>query len=45
MMVVFSPLAGRLSDRIEPGIIASVGMAITAVELFLFTFLDGVLKK
>jgi len=40
VMVVFSPLAGRLSDRIEPGIIASVGMAITAVGLFLFAFLD-----
>ncbi|MDD1744604.1 MAG: MFS transporter [Candidatus Methanoperedens sp.] len=40
VMVVFSPLAGRLSDRIEPGKIASVGMAITAVGLFLFTFLD-----
>jgi len=40
VMVVFSPLAGRLSDRIEPGKIASVGMAITAVGLFLFAFLD-----
>jgi len=39
-MVVFSPLAGRLSDRIEPGKIASMGMAITAVGLFLFTFLS-----
>lgn len=40
VMVVFSPLAGRLSDRIEPGKIASIGMAITAVGLFLFTFLN-----
>jgi MFS family permease len=40
VMVVFSPFAGKLSDRIEPGIIASVGMAITALGLFLFTFLN-----
>jgi MFS family permease len=35
----FSPFAGRLSDRIEPRIIASIGMALTAVGLFLFIFL------
>lgn len=40
VMVIFSPLAGRLSDRIEPRIIASAGMAFTAAGLFLFTFLD-----
>ncbi|MFB3884402.1 MAG: MFS transporter [Thermodesulfobacteriota bacterium] len=36
---VFSPFAGKLSDRIEPGKVASTGMAITAVGLFLFIFL------
>jgi MFS family permease len=36
----FSPFAGRLSDRIEPGIVASIGMALTAVGLFLFIFLN-----
>jgi nitrate/nitrite transporter NarK len=36
----FSPFAGRLSDRIEPGIVASVGMALTAIGLFLFIFLN-----
>ncbi|HET7317963.1 MAG TPA: MFS transporter, partial [Nitrospirota bacterium] len=40
VMAVFSPLAGRLSDRIEPRVVASIGMAITASGLFLFTFLD-----
>ncbi len=35
----FSPFAGRLSDRIDPRIVASVGMALTAVCLFLLTFL------
>jgi MFS family permease len=37
MMALFSPIAGRLSDRIEPRIIASVGMAITATGLLLLT--------
>ena len=36
MMVLFSPLAGRISDRIEPRIPASIGMGIlTAGLLFL----------
>jgi len=36
----FSPFAGRLSDRIEPRIVASIGMALTAAGLFLFIFLN-----
>lgn len=40
VMAVFSPLAGRLSDKIEPRIIASTGMTLTAIGLFLFTFLS-----
>jgi len=39
MMALFSPLAGRLSDRIEPRIISSIGMSITFVGLFYFSFL------
>lgn len=39
VQAVFSPLAGRLSDRIEPRIVASAGMALTVVGLFLLTFL------
>ncbi len=35
VQAVFSPLAGRLSDRIEPRIVASVGMGFTAAGLFL----------
>jgi len=35
---LFSPFAGRLSDRIEPGIIASAGMAFTVAGLFLLIF-------
>ena len=39
MMAVLSPYAGNLSDKIEPRVIASSGMALTAIGLFLFTFL------
>ncbi len=41
IMAVFSPLAGRLSDRIEPRIVASVGMAFTTAGLVLFTYLTN----
>ncbi len=34
-MTLLSPLAGRLSDKRNPGVIASVGMAITASGLIL----------
>jgi MFS family permease len=40
IMAAFSPLAGRLSDRIEPRIVATLGMIITTIGLFLFTFLE-----
>jgi len=40
VQALFSPLAGRLSDRIEPRIIASVGMGLTTIGLGLLTFLD-----
>lgn len=39
MQALFSPLAGRLSDRIESRIVASLGMAFTAVGLTFFIFL------
>lgn len=40
IMTVFSPIAGSLSDRISPGILASAGMALTTLGLFLFIFLS-----
>jgi EmrB/QacA subfamily drug resistance transporter len=40
VMALFSPYAGRLSDRVSPHKIASVGMAICAVNLLLFAFID-----
>jgi len=36
----FSPFAGKLSDRTEPRIVASIGMALTGVGLFLLIFLN-----
>ena len=41
VQAIFSPLAGRLSDRIEPGVIASMGMALTTAGLVFFVFLNG----
>ena len=38
--VIFSPFAGRLSDRVEPRVIASAGMALTTAGLVLFIFLN-----
>jgi EmrB/QacA subfamily drug resistance transporter len=40
MQVLFSPYSGRLSDRIEPRIVASIGMVLTAIGLFLLTLLN-----
>ena len=37
LQAAFSPLAGRLSDRVEPRFIASVGMAMTTLGLALLT--------
>lgn len=39
VMAAFSPLAGRLSDVVEPRIISSIGMAISAVGLVLLSFM------
>ncbi|MDD4598554.1 MAG: MFS transporter [Lentimicrobiaceae bacterium] len=39
MMTIFSPLAGKLSDRMEPRLVASVGMSITVAGLLGFAFL------
>jgi EmrB/QacA subfamily drug resistance transporter len=39
MMAFFSPLAGKISDRIEPRIIASLGMSLTSLGLIILTSL------
>ena len=41
VMAVFSPLAGRLSDRIEPRVVASLGMTFIVIGLALFAFFGG----
>ncbi len=40
-MTIISPLAGRLSDKIEPRILASIGMAFTVIGLLLFAFITS----
>lgn len=40
-MAIFSPLAGRLSDKIEPQIVASIGMGLTVAGLIPFIFLTS----
>ncbi len=41
VQAVFSPFAGRLSDRIEPRIVTSLGMMFTTSGLFMLTFLGS----
>ncbi len=38
MMALFSPLAGRLSDRFQPRYLASLGMSMCALALLVFAF-------
>ena len=40
IMAIFAPFAGWLSDRIEPRVVASAGMAVTALSLFIFSNID-----
>ncbi len=39
IMAIFSPFAGKLSDRMQPRIVASAGMAFTVLGLFSLVFL------
>lgn len=41
MQAIFSPFAGKVSDRIEPRIVASVGMLLTVICLFLLAFITN----
>jgi len=40
MMALLSPVAGRLSDRIEPRLLATAGMVTTVIGVSLLTTLD-----
>ncbi|MGB7297086.1 MAG: MFS transporter [Candidatus Aminicenantales bacterium] len=41
VMTLFSPLAGRASDRIEPRTVASIGMALSSAGLLLLALLGA----
>jgi EmrB/QacA subfamily drug resistance transporter len=41
MMAVFSPIAGRLSDRIQPRYLATLGMTMCTLGLAAFAFLSA----
>ncbi|MDR0900065.1 MAG: MFS transporter [Methanobrevibacter sp.] len=41
VMAIISPFAGRLSDKIDPQILAAIGMGFVSVALFILVFLDG----
>jgi MFS family permease len=40
IQTIFTPIAGRLSDRVDKRILPTVGMCITAVGLFMLTYLS-----
>jgi len=40
LMAIFTPISGRVSDRIEPRLVASLGMLLNCVALFLLIFLN-----
>uniref|UniRef100_A0A7C3RC26 MFS transporter n=1 Tax=Archaeoglobus fulgidus TaxID=2234 RepID=A0A7C3RC26_ARCFL len=41
VMAIFAPVAGWISDRIEPRIVASAGMGVTTLSLILFASIDS----
>jgi len=41
IQTIFSPIAGRLSDRVEPRNVATLGMAITLVGLLMLLFVNA----
>ncbi|MCS7118496.1 MAG: MFS transporter [Archaeoglobaceae archaeon] len=40
VMAILSPISGWISDRFEPKVVASIGMAFTSFSLFLFSSLE-----
>jgi EmrB/QacA subfamily drug resistance transporter len=41
LQIIFSPIAGSLSDRLEPRVLASAGMAMTMTGLLMLTLLGS----
>jgi EmrB/QacA subfamily drug resistance transporter len=39
IMAIFSPISGKISDKTEPRIVATTGMIITTIGLFILIFL------
>ncbi|MBB6067390.1 MFS transporter [Methanococcus maripaludis] len=39
VQAIFSPITGKLSDKVEPRTLASLGMGITCIGLVLFSFI------
>jgi MFS family permease len=39
-MAIFSPMAGLISDKIQPQKVASLGMILTTIGLSFFIFLE-----
>lgn len=39
IQALFSPISGRLSDRLEPRLIASLGMGLSGLSLLVFSFM------
>jgi EmrB/QacA subfamily drug resistance transporter len=39
MMTIFTPISGRISDRVEPRLVATLGMALNCVAVALLIFL------
>lgn len=41
IMALLSPFAGNISDRVQPRIVASLGMGLTTLAIFIFCFLSA----
>jgi MFS family permease len=41
LMAIITPFSGRISDRIEPRLVASVGMSLNCLALLLLTFVNA----
>ncbi len=40
LMAIMAPLSGRLSDKVEPQVLAAIGMGMVSVAMFLLSFLN-----
>jgi EmrB/QacA subfamily drug resistance transporter len=41
LMTIFTPISGRISDKVEPRLVATVGMALNCVTVILLVFLNN----